>query len=325
VSGTARSETIGLPAYYWVIGLRDWDMGSVYKDPTGSVDDLSNTVPAPGAWNMTQDRLWDYDWNTDTHTDQDPNKLEDGWGIAVIDTIYYGKLDSAGTNIDIDTTKGVGGAYWSNLADPDNELVGMFYGLEDKTVTVDADGSQVTEGVNFQFKIWQQDQGEYASFGGDGQGSAGRLGFDEYLGVGYEAAGDPIDSAVLWMSGTSAGNVGFLPPFATNDNEWQTVFQPDKTLGNGKVVVWADVTGGAVEPSITAVDPFFDSGRSEAHVHLNMVTTAQNFLNEPGGDDWTAQSNDDVVGASIPEPMTVLSIGFAVAGLGGYIRRRRRA
>ena len=154
------------------------------------------------------------------------------------------------------------------------------------------------------------------------------MAFDQYLGVGYEAKDDLIDGAALWLKGDSIGNVGFLPPFATSMSEWSTVFQPTATLGSGTVRAWLDVTDGEVEPLITQVDPFFDSGRATAHTYLNMTTDVSNATNKPdefNGQDWTVQSNDDVVGAAIPEPITMLGLGLAVAGLGGYIRRRRQS
>jgi len=41
--------------------------------------------------------------------------------------------------------------------------------------------------------------------------------------------------------------------------------------------------------------------------------------------DALAETDGDLLGPAVPEPMTMLAVGMAVAGLGGYIRKRRMA
>ena len=42
--------------------------------------------------------------------------------------------------------------------------------------------------------------------------------------------------------------------------------------------------------------------------------------------DWTVTSNDETGGINVvPEPFSMVTVGMAVLGIGGYIRRRRLA
>ena len=43
------------------------------------------------------------------------------------------------------------------------------------------------------------------------------------------------------------------------------------------------------------------------------------------GTDWFIWNNGTKVTKVIPEPMTMLAVGLGLAGLGGYIRKRRAA
>ena len=70
-------------------------------------------------------------------------------------------------------------------------------------------------------------------------------------------------------------------------------------------------------------------------VHVFRAEAAGNYTvrvftgNGPGanqgmGDDFSLEFTGSGGGA-IPEPMTMLAVGLGISGLGGYLRKRRRA
>ena len=323
VSSTAWA--IGIPTDGpFVITLNNWDMGTIYTEyAPANVHDLTKTLPAPGSWNTAADRLWD------STIDFNEPDLEDGWGVFVIDHIYYGKFTAVG-GIGIDETRD---PYYA-LASSDKALVGMFYSIKDTTLGLPGPGGeQLTTSNNMDVKIWEQDK-----YDGGGDmfaevGSAGRLALDEYAGMGNYAGGGP--NATLWAE--LEGETGFIP--ADPNAEMASVFQPDYLAGSGNAKMFLDCIGGMMYTDYVLpglVTDYFGTQTAPGangetcHLFMNMTTDVNNPINVVGGingdgNDWTAVSNDDVVGYAIPEPMTLVAVGLAVTGLGGYIRKRRAA
>ena len=76
-----------------------------------------------------------------------------------------------------------------------------------------------------------------------------------------------------------------------------------------------------VEVGVSTRDDYLDLGSLQFHVRFRGSTLS----------DWPVNKPPSVVidnfqyGSAVPEPLTMLAVGSAVVGLGGYIRRRRRA
>ena len=75
---------------------------------------------------------------------------------------------------------------------------------------------------------------------------------------------------------------------------------------------WGDPTG----PSGGAVDPITSA---VANGSGNSIRLGNLHFDPYGQSPYSAPS-----GSTIPEPMTMLAVGMSVAGVGGYVRRRRR-
>jgi hypothetical protein len=89
------------------------------------------------------------------------------------------------------------------------------------------------------------------------------------------------------------------------DDEWHTM---KIELDGSQVRFYLDDTQFATAP-----------GHSDAEI-INVILQGHN--------EGTAGEYDirfDNLTTAVPEPLTMLAVGSAVAGLGGYIRRRRRA
>lgn len=310
---------VGLPAGPFVIKLNNWDSGSIYSNPdaqTGAydVDDLTNTIPGLGAWDLDNNVPW---------TPNTGGALEDSWGVFQITSIeegvagtdLNGNPDIAAAGLDVTYERG------SNS----RSLVGMFWGVEDvaaSAFTIPNIGSgQSTLSTGFQFAIWEQDTTYTEANFDPTNGSADRTGLSSYVGVGDGG------NAVLWMSGV--GVTGFEGPGQVT-HDFATTLVLDGAL-NGGATVYMLVTGGTVEPLLMD-PPVFNAPNNDnvADLFLNMKTDGNNVTNDPNftgpQGDWTATSNDDTVGITpIPEPMTMLAVGLAIGGLGGYIRKRRKA
>ena len=312
VSGTAGA--IGLPADRFAWHMTNWDSGSLYTNPDGNIHDLGNTVVAPGAWNLGQDRLWD------PVNDTDESELEDSWGVAQINRIQYGK--GVGQTIVPDDSK----PDFYNSATSTRDLVMMFWGIQDDIAYSESFG-QRTWSFGFEFRIWEQDEGYYLP----DNGSDGRLGLDSYIGLGAAAA-----NPFVWLEGR--GVIDFMPQDPNAD--FTSLFIPGGTTP-GHANVYSEVadlgnSGGAMAGVI--LDPPFFGPTTNLGNYCDLVTNVEtwawNATNDPNftsnstpglEDNWTAYTSDITVGYAIPEPVTVLGVLMGIGGLGTYIRRRRRA
>ncbi|HHH76223.1 MAG TPA: PEP-CTERM sorting domain-containing protein, partial [Phycisphaerae bacterium] len=249
--------------------------------------------------------------------------LEDSWGVFLIDSIQEGV---AGTDLNGNPDISAAGLDLTyERGSNSRSLVGMFWGVEDVVASMFSIPTvgigQRTLSENFQFVIWEQDAGYTSATFDPTRGTSDRTGLSSYVGVGD--GGNPV----LWMTGDGVN--GFEGPGQATHDFATTLFLSGDLAGNASV--YLEVDGGTTDPLLMD-PPVYNAPNNDnlADLFLLMATDGLNVTNDPNFSDpqgnWTATSNDDTVGITpIPEPMTMLALGLAVGGLGGYIRKRRKA
>jgi hypothetical protein len=292
----------------------------VYLQPGGGVGGDGNTYPALVKLSPTGGE-----------------GSEDGWGVFQIDTIWKG--DMVGTN-NIDAIDITNPLYNITDAAQTVEIIGMYYDRMDTLVRFNdddsngvwdlGDDSQDIEFVGDQVEIFAQSKNTFRDLtraflsdpnadGGDAGSSARLPGVDHYIGIGYDANGNPIAGATQVL--TLAGEPGY---WGTDPNtEGLADFTPEGTSGTGDVDIFYSVTGGteAARWDTGAFIPQkignFLNADFRLHVTDSAVTQDPNF-------DWLVTSSDPLTAVVIPEPLTMLAVGLGIGGLAGYVRRRRR-
>lgn len=234
---------------------------------------------------------------------------EDTWGVFNLIGITSGKLDN---NLVDFADVPIGYYDWTqvNVMTNDTALVGIFWGGQDREVTIDFDGdfSVLTDDV--QFELWAVDKANVdltPGWGGPEYVAARRTAANRY--DGWVAAGDATKVKLLSGSSTYfefAGsiNTGTVP--VTFDGLTTSYWDIDENDASGQWNASWGQTAAFVDNDGNSADLYFTW-------NINSGTSG-----------WTANSNDDGGVVVIPEPMTIGALGMAMAGLGGYLRRRRR-
>lgn len=203
------------------------------------------------------------------------------------------------------------------------EIVGMLYGLVDVGVN-STFGVTISDG--YYLDMYVQPDGIYSELadGGTGvMGSGGRIAFDKYEGVGYDAAGNAIaGSSLLLHAETVPGSLDFSTGFFSGATVSHTVSIVDsQAFLNASAGSWFDtghlVTGRTWTEVSASVPP--NSVVADAY----LVSGVVDYDTSEGGD-WDYKSTDPVRMnySAIPEPMTMFAVAMAIGGLGRYVRRR---
>jgi hypothetical protein len=313
----AWAMPISVPVGPFVIKYQNYDEGTTYPLPlpggvsvagVAAVDAIPGQAPATGA--LVVPALDPLTGAAEPYA----GATEDAWAVFRVTSI-----ENEGGTI----------TYWQN-GDGGKELVGMLYGLVD--TAVNAAGTTVFSD-GYHMDIYEQPLGTWAGFGGPGQGTAGRVAFEKYTGVGFDGAGVAIPGSAIQLHAFAAGG---LPG-------WSASIDFDAALAAayaGGVFTYShryDLIPGVAKMVTDSVpgfplDPFlkpstwveaFATGTSDLFV---TAVTSPNGPNPPPVGDWDLRSNDPVRahGQIIPEPITMLGMCMGAFGLGRYIRRRRR-
>ena len=253
---------------------------------------------------------------------------EDTWGVFSIDQIQKGVI--VGPN----NITALPGSVWNAGITDGKELVGIVWAETDIAVNVSPTGSQTIEGVGLRVAIWEQTFGVY---NGGVLGSAGRLGPATYITVGTDA------SSSLWA--TAISTPGFLGSMLPGVAEFVSNFDPNVAPpgASGSANTFLSITpvdvNGDLVPDVGSANGFlntnfFIGAGTTADLFVQMTTNANNPTNTPGMNglppvpsvfDGTVTNSDPVDGVFVPEPLTMLAVFTGIAGLGGYIRKRRMA
>ena len=300
VSGTASALSLGGYRGPILIQYINYDMGATYTPQTiadgkaacnaAQVGTVTGSYTIPAGYTYAGEQ-------------------EDAWAIFKV------------TNITTDNATPT--TLWTDGQDGE-EIVGMLYGLVDVGHFGPA-AITVSDGYNLDMYV--QSDGQYSELntGVSGpMGSGGRVAFDRYEGVGYDAMGNALAGAELLLHADSVpGSMDFSGLFFSGETVSHTVSVVDaqsflnasggKWFDQGNIVTgrtWTQVPN-SVPPNAVVADAYMVSG------------VVQYDTNEGG--DWDYKSTDPVrMGYNpIPEPMTMFAVAMAISGLGGYMRRRR--
>jgi len=246
-------------------------------------------------------------------------QVEDTWGVVKVQELV---ADPGAT------------VFWSGASDPNSEIVGLLYGSVDTYVGVDpATGDQVVSSAGLFLDLYEQPKGIFS----ENLGSAGRISFTKYQGVGFDAAGNPIPGAKLLLHLESTDDKAPANATAASDidgdgdpdGDFRAQFTPEAFpigSGTGESSLFWDLLGGAWFPTGMEVQPFYFPaldprfGTSQyADLH-----SGQDF--DPaalGPADWIVTSDDPTRGYFVPEPVTMAGLMLGIGSLLGYVRRRR--
>ncbi|MCX5677272.1 MAG: PEP-CTERM sorting domain-containing protein [Planctomycetota bacterium] len=303
------------------LDMLDWSMAKTYllgtpslpTEGVAAVNGLPNTGPTPGAFAIPAARP---QIGLGGIGGALAGQAEDGWGIFYINAIM---ADPGVTT------------FWSAAADPTREIVGLYYGAVDTAVAVDANGIQQVSAAGLFIDFYEQPKGTFdPTFG-----SAYRLAFDKYRGVGFDAAGNLIADAKLLMRLESTDNTAWAWQTAASDidgdgdpdGDFVASFVPAAVpvgSGTGKSNMFVDLVGGDWVPFVEQAPNYFPltDNRFGSSVDADMHA-GQDF--DPaalGPSDWTITSDDPTRGHFIPEPVTMVLVAFG--GLGVLFGRKRK-
>lgn len=242
---------------------------------------------------------------------------DDTWGIIKVLSI----------NADPGAT-----TFWADAADPNVEVVGFLYGGVDTYIGTNPQFQQVVSSAGLFLDLYEQPKGNFT----ENLGSAGRVSFNQYEGVGFDAAGNAIPGARLLLHLESTDDkapadstvLSDIDGDGDPDGDFTATFTPAAAppgSGTGESSLYWDCLGGdwgpnfEVQPFYFPIrDPRFGSSQ-EGDFH-----SGQDF--DPaalGPSDWITTSDDPTRGFFVPEPVTMAGLMLGIGSLLGYVRRRR--
>ncbi len=295
VSGTAEAITFNQSYNGTImIKLKNYDTGVSYPVSSAvgiaAVDGIVGQTPATNAWNGL-------------------------FGNPLIPAgyAYAGQAEDAWMALKVTSIETPGGTQLWSDGDGGQELVGMMYGLVD--VAVGAGGMAVLSD-GFNLDLYEQTAGIF----NPALGTGGRTGFSTYTGA---TGGTNLLSAVA-VPGIGINDLaaldpttfgGQLPQFSHRSFVAQAGLYLDIISGPWDQLIapnsWTDPWGGGAVADLFATANFvYNDGSTTGGIPIS---------------DWDYLSNDPTRAYYVPEPLTMLAVFTGIAGLGGYIRKRRMA
>jgi len=288
VSGTAGAVSLKPgPAFFHA---ENWDMATIYVHDTPGVYDPGDFTPWDG---VGVPPAVPYKI---VPKGAEPN--EDSWGVFRLREIIEGRIKPDGYIAPDSPTP-----YWRS-GDNNEEILGVFWGLQDTQVTIKQDLSwEVTADNmhdNMQLELWCMPAAGFGAFYPPVAGSAGRTAFNRYAGW-VDGTGTPL------LRGES-GSYVYTSNFASPSLEGQTTMyvKVDDTLASWQ---WNPLLG---------KKDYFSFAVPETDLYMSLQ------IGNASLGDWDAYSSDEGQAYVIPEPLTMLGVFVGVAGLVRYGRRRLR-
>lgn len=275
--------------------------------------------PNPANWVATTPLTpyTDPDTQLDYHDPAAAVGGETAWGVFKLAVVYEGERTGPNT---ISETAAENRLWLSG--DGGVEIAGLVHGRQDDSVTFSnidpldpftpiADPAKWQQSIassGDQYKVWQQDVGDYDT--AIAAGPTGRTGADSYAGV-----GDGLDPVLIAHS--VAGD--------QSDEILSLLIPADAGIGgNGHLNTYIDLDGGTWQPteneSFSLIFPFLGAGGTDAHLRLR---TTINPDTDPTG--WQGVGFGPLTGEAVPEPTALaLLVGPGLLLVLRRTRRRRR-
>ena len=235
----------------------------------------------------------------------------DAWGVVRVETIF----DAARTGPNSMT---IGTTQLYGYGDQGTELVGLFYGRKDDTVTFHADGSQTIYSdplgyVKDRVDLYIQPVGTAANWMTGMQGPNAALIAGKYPGIGTSLQSTLVLTGFVTPGFLNNGADGFLSTFTPSGNTGSGGFDMCITWDGG-----ADLNLFHETPGIF---PFMGGPGAPytADVRLRGTITP---TDSPLADPWLASTSDPAFMAVVPEPATMVLV--ALGGLGVLFGRKRK-
>jgi len=198
VSGTAGAVSLKPgPAFFHA---ENWDMATIYVHDTPGVYDPGDFTPWDG---VGVPPAVPYKI---VPKGAEPN--EDSWGVFRLREIIEGRIKPDGYIAPDSPTP-----YWRS-GDNNEEILGVFWGLQDTQVTIKQDLSWEVTADNMQLELWCMPAAGFGAFYPPVAGSAGRTAFNRYAGW-VDGTGTPL------LRGES-GSYVYTSNFASPSLEGQT-------------------------------------------------------------------------------------------------------
>ncbi len=234
---------------------------------------------------------------------------EDTWGIFKITTINTGLVQVPHKNI-----SSSGGTPPFSDGTGGKELVGIFWGGQDRAVTINGT-TTTTESSGLKVAIWEQDAGTFSQ---SGPGDRNTDPWD------YTSIGDDASSSLWLTAETTPGffAAGALPTVT----EFSSTFDisgglgtfAGTSLGYFQVGTLTGVGTGSAN-SVFDTDWFWGDVDPDAY-----KADFRFFMNTEVDNTWSLNGQDPVTMVAVPEPITMFAAVSGLGGLGMYLKRRKQ-
>lgn len=255
--------------------------------------EMLNPLPTSAAWNPSGDSIQVFNNLNDGS--------EDNWGIAQVTSI-------------LDRTTNA--AVWGD-GDGGEHLTMMVGGLDYSSVTmIDTDANFIPD--LFTVRMTPASTGAFMDMWLDVEGS-GYTAFDPSVGP---SARTGIHSYPTVTDGTLQARFVAAPGILSNPNIMTSITQDGTFPPTGKGAGYFDVVPGSgpIADFLNTNSMITALGTADVFVEFNFRPHPDQGLTNYS---WTLNIEDPAIGAAIPEPATMILLGFGLIGLAGIGRNKK--
>jgi len=275
-----------------------------YYDGTQDVDYVGPIVIKSEDWSGGKTYDPNTIFNNPTATPYEIHKFGDGVGIGHITTFHEDDPTIPGSKV-----------LWTEGALPDREeLTFVYWNLLDYYVNIDNSGSGEIRSKGGYVALYLDTDLDYDD-GLQGKGGINEDSTDLYGIPNYDTVTD--GSLFLLLE--------FTPGIRDDQGDLVTtldITQDSQTPFAGSSRGYLNVIGGDYDWMFDT-NGFAFSDNSTADFYLNFTFDAGQEPSEWPNSNWTSESNDDLLGATVPEPATMFLLGTGLIGLAGFGRKKR--